>query len=234
MSASADVVFGFAGLAAAIAVAFVAAVGWSRRQAEPADRKRVIWLGVGLSLWLALTFALAATGALAFGTLPPRVMVLFTVTLVLAIVLARSAIGRDLAVGLPFSILIGFQAFRVLVEFLIHRAAQDGLAPPQMTWSGFNFDVVTGLTALPVAWLAARGRATPTIIRAWNVLGVLLLVNVLVIAIVSMPTPLRLFMNEPANTWVSKAPFVWLPTVLVPAAIVGHILVWRKLRLAAS
>jgi len=31
---------------------------------------------------------------------------------------------------------------------------------------------------------------------------------------------------------VTYFPFVWLPAVLVLAALMGHILVWRSLRLA--
>jgi hypothetical protein len=30
--------------------------------------------------------------------------------------------------------------------------------------------------------------------------------------------------------FVLYPPFVWLPTVMVAAALMGHLLVWRKLR----
>jgi hypothetical protein len=36
------------------------------------------------------------------------------------------------------------------------------------------------------------------------------------------------------NTFVADPPFVWLPAVLVTAALMGHILVWRKLTAARS
>ena len=32
------------------------------------------------------------------------------------------------------------------------------------------------------------------------------------------------------NTWVADAPYVWLPGVLVQAALWGHLVIWRKLR----
>ena len=38
----------------------------------------------------------------------------------------------------------------------------------------------------------------------WNILGLGLLINIVAIAILSMPTPLRVFMNEPANTIVTE------------------------------
>ena len=36
-------------------------------------------------------------------------------------------------------------------------------------------------------------------------------------------------MNEPANTFITRAPWVWLPAVMVLAAVMGHALVFRWL-----
>jgi len=33
------------------------------------------------------------------------------------------------------------------------------------------------------------------------------------------------------NTWIADPPFIWLPGVLVPAALLGHLLLWRKMAL---
>jgi hypothetical protein len=57
----------------------------------------------------------------------------------------------------------------------------------------------------------------------------LLLLNILVIAVLSMPTPFRYFQNEPANTLVAKFPFVLLPGILVPIAYTMHIFSLRQL-----
>ena len=51
-----------------------------------------------------------------------------------------------------------------------------------MSYSGLNFDIVTGITAIVVAALLATGRAGVRTVRAWNVMGTLLLVNIIVIA----------------------------------------------------
>jgi hypothetical protein len=53
---------------------------------------------------------------------------------------------------------------------------------------------------------------------------------VVVVALLSAPTPLRMFWNAPANVWITGAPWIWLPTVMVLAALLGHLLVWRRLR----
>jgi len=36
------------------------------------------------------------------------------------------------------------------------------------------------------------------------------------------------------NAQVADPPFVWLPGVLVQAALLGHLLVWRKLKIEAN
>jgi hypothetical protein len=36
-------------------------------------------------------------------------------------------------------------------------------------------------------------------------------------------------MNEPANTFITHVPWVWLPAVMVLAAVMGHALVFRWL-----
>jgi hypothetical protein len=64
----------------------------------------------------------------------------------------------------------------------------------------------------------------------WNALGTFLLIAVVTIAVASLPV-FAAFGREPArlNTWVGYFPFVWLPAGLVSAAVLGHVLLWRRL-----
>jgi hypothetical protein len=73
--------------------------------------------------------------------------------------------------------------FVVLPVLLVGVLAWSGIMPVQMSYTGLNFDIVTGATAIPVALLAATGRAGPRLIAAWNVVGLGLLVNVVTVAI---------------------------------------------------
>jgi hypothetical protein len=178
--------------------------------------------------WAALTAGLAAAGRLSFS--PPTVLAVLLAGFVLSIAFALSRTGRKLATTLPLWLLVGFQAFRLPLELLMHRAYEEGVMPVQMSYSGLNFDIITGATAL-VLGIALAMRHVPLVwVRAWNALGVLLLLNVLSIALLSAPIPIRVFMNEPANVWITRFPFVWLPAILVQAAIIGHVLVIHRLR----
>ena len=131
--------------------------------------------------------------------------------------------GGCIAASTSFAAIIGVQAFRFPLELVMHQAAISGLMPVQMSYSGRNFDILTGILAIPVALVALRSRPSRRIIIAWNVVGTLLLVNILTIAVASTPV-FAAFGPDHLNTWVADAPYIFLPTVLVPAAVFGHAL----------
>jgi D-alanyl-D-alanine-carboxypeptidase/D-alanyl-D-alanine-endopeptidase len=206
-------------------------VAWRR---TGASRRRSILAAAGMTLglviWMAATYAAAEFRLLQFPPAPPTMMVVFVLVLVLSAGLGVSPVGRRLAAGLPLAVLVGAQAFRLPLELLMHRAYEDGLMPRQMSYSGLNFDIVTGITAIVVVVLLATGRAGVRMVRAWNVMGTLLLANIIVIALLSAPTPWRVFRDGPANSWIATEPYIWLPAVMVAFAILGHIVIYRRLR----
>jgi hypothetical protein len=223
----------FVSLVLALALAFPAAVGAaSRRAGEPPERtlRRTVLASVGIAVWLAATCALAASGLLARLLLPPPLLVLLVAAIALTATLAFSRLGTLLARSLPLALLVGYQAFRIPVELLLHRGHVEGFVPPQMTYLGLNFDVLTGISALGVAWAVRARRVGRRGVLLWNVAGLLLLANIATIAALSVPGPFRVFANSPSNAWVRHAPWIWLPTVLVQAAFLGHLLVFRALR----
>ena len=222
---------GFIGLTVILGATFAAAVRASAVRTGVA-RDRAMQQGIVAALiaaaWIAVTGIAAHRGLLHFSA-PPTMIVAIVASLALAVGLALSPVGRRVARGLPLTWLVGFQGFRILVELLLHRAYEEGLMPVQMSYTGRNFDIVTGLTAVLLAAWLATGRRSTRVVAVWNVLGVALLANVLTIALLSSPTPLRRFMNEPSNVWITHAPWVWLPSVMVVAAIFGHVVVFRAL-----
>ncbi len=175
--------------------------------------------------WMLIAAALALSGKLNhFNATPPPIGLLVVSGLIATIAVGTSRLVARL-VELPFAVLIAAQAVRILVEILIHASSTIGLAPRQMTWDGYNFDVVTGITALVFAPFA--GIAPSWFIFSWNCLGLALLLWVTGIAAVSFPTAFQLL--RPDNIWVASFPYVWLPSILVTAALLGHIIVFRKL-----
>jgi hypothetical protein len=225
----------FFGITTLLALIFVAATYESSiNTGEKRDvaARRASMVALFTVAWVAVTALVAMRGLLTFDGRPPTMLFLLVITIVLTIALGLSPFGRRLALGVPLAALVGFQAFRILVELSMHRAYSEGLMPVQMSYSGRNFDIVSGVTALLLGlWLATGARRSGKgVVFGWNVLGLLLLLNILVVALLSAPTPLRAFSNDPPNIWVTQFPWVWLPVVMVAAALLGHILVFRRLR----
>jgi len=150
--------------------------------------------------------------------------------LVIVVALAWSPFGKKLAAAVPLAGLVGYQVFRIPVEWMLHRLFIEGIVPVQMTYAGRNFDIVTGVTAAIVAVILLSGRRPIPLVLAWNVMGLALLANIVAVAVLSTPVPFRAFQTGPPNLLPSMFPFVWLPTFLVPAALFGHLVVFRALR----
>ena len=184
-----------------------------------------------LVLWIGLLTILSYKGFFAdFSKLPPRPALAMLMPLPIIILIAFSKTGTQLLRLVPPQWLVFMQSFRIVVELLLLFAFMAGKLPVQMTFEGRNFDIMTGLLALPVGYLLAKKKSyAPILAIVFNIIGMLLLLNILVIAVLSMPTSIRYFMNEPSNTLVAQFPFILLPGVLVPIAYTMHIFSLRKL-----
>ena len=203
-----------------------ATLGVERRLAH---RRTLAFLGLAVG-WQVAISALAMTGVLAnFDARPPPVLLLPLGIAASAQVLARSSFGTTLTNGLSIAVLVGFQAFRLPLELLMHEAAAEGVMPTQMTFTGWNFDIVTGASAVVVAVLLSFGVGGRRLVLAWNALGTALLVVIVVVAVASTPV-FSAFGDGPAlNTFIAYLPFTTLPTVMVLLAMAGHVMLWRRL-----
>ena len=163
-------------------------------------------------------------------TLPPRPIILILLPLPLVLVTAFSKRFKEMALTIPEHWLIRFQAFRIFVELILWQAFAKNVLPVQMTFEGRNWDIASGVLALVVAWMVLHKRNNyRTIAIAYNIIGIGLLLNVLIVAFLSMPTPLRYFMNEPTVEKVGQFPMIYLPSVLVVLAYSFHIFSLRQL-----
>jgi hypothetical protein len=103
-----------------------------------------------------------------------------------------------------------------------------------MTFEGRNFDVLSGLTAPVIAWLVVRNKTSKTGLVAWNLICLAILINIIAIAILSTPSPIRVFMNEPANTIVTIFPVSLLPGFLAPFAFALHVFSLKQLSMKSE
>jgi hypothetical protein len=195
----------------------------------------VVWLGarflrqrtarlafIALIVWLAYVAVLGQSGLLRDPTPPGPLLILAPVALFLAVFAIRTFKKTEAPV-VPLALLLGLQAFRIVVEFFIHQLWSEGLVPKMLTYSGANVDIWIGVTAPLAAWFATRGPWGRRVSIGWNILGLLALANVVSRAILTTPGPLHLIHPEVPNQMFAAAPYQFIPGFFVPLAVVLHV-----------
>lgn len=202
------------------------------RSALLQDRKKKLSTRIVIVfvLWIAFVSAWSLSGMMGdFSKFPLNAGPVFIIPLIISVVFTFSGSFTTVIQQIPMAHLLYLQSFRIFVELLLWGLFVRGEAPIQMTFEGRNLDILTGLTALIVGFLAARQKIGRTALILWNIAGLALLINIVAVAILSMPTPLRIFTNEPSSIIVTHFPISWLPGFLVPLAYTLHFLSLRQL-----
>lgn len=229
-----SLVLQFAFVAIALVLVFLAGLGVTAGSVACGDApavtqrmgRRYFLLAAG---WLAGVSLVAWSGVLMrWDLFPPPFMPVAFAMMAAGVWLARSEMGDRLARGLPLAWLVGVQAFRLPLELAMHRAYAEGVMPVQLSYEGRNLDVVTGITALVLAVAMTRWRVPRGVVMAWNVMGLALLVNVVGVAIASLPV-FAAFGPDRLNVFVTRLPYTLLPMVMVLAAWAGHLIIFRAL-----
>jgi hypothetical protein len=184
-------------------------------------------VGVGVAAWLALAAFANGSGLLERSVGPvPGVTIFLVGSLGVALAVSLSPIGGAIARTTPIWALVLFQAFRLPLELVLHAWASAGTIPPQMTWTGENLDVITGLLA-PLAALAAyRGRMLGAAV-AFDAIGGALLLNVLRVALLSTPGPFFSYADAVPLFLAFHFPTGWIVPVCVGGALAGHVVLTR-------
>lgn len=185
---------------------------------------RALKVSLAVGLWLALASTLVVSGFLIEQPFP-RVILFFGFSNILGVILALSPAGEWLAEGLSLQLLIGFQAFRLPLEWVLHSWVAQGTIPESMTWTGSNFDILSGIFAVIAAVLVNRVRA---IAWVFNLLGTLLLLNVMRVAIMSSPFEWAWGVKPPLLL-AFYFPYALIVPICVAGALGGHIVLTRAL-----
>jgi hypothetical protein len=176
----------------------------------------------------ALHSGLAAAGFYAdFRAVPPRLLLVFLPSLGLLVWLLRRRSGW--LASLPLRQLTLLHVVRFPVEIYLFRVFQADLIPQAMTFEGRNFDIVMGITAPVLYWWAfRRGGVDRHLLLVWNLMGLMLLTNIVATAALSTPSPIQRFGFEQPNVAIADFPFILLPALVVPVVLLAHVVgIWR-------
>ena len=207
----------------AIVVMVIVALLWAVHRAYRSG-KAVAIAALTLSVWLGILGGLVASGRMT--SLPMNGLPFFFGSILIVCVgLGLSPVGARLSAGVPLAALVGFQAFRLPLELVLHEWAAQGTIPETMTWTGQNWDIVSGIAALVCAPLAGR---YPVTARVANIIGFALLINVMRVAIMSSPFPFG-WGQQPPLLLGLHLPYALIGPVCVGGALFGHVVLTRRL-----
>ena len=204
-----------------LAIGFlVSAVRSTKREKLP--QRLIIFL---TPFWLLVTAFLALAGFYQkFDAFPPRIFV-FGALPALTLLTAGVFVYRgDFLDRLSLRILTLLHIVRVPVELVLLWLFQANLVPREMTFEGWNYDILSGISAPLIYWLAFRGKLpNRSLLLVWNVVALLLLINIVTIAVLSFKSPIQRIALEQPNVAVAHFPFIWLPAIVVPIVFFAHL-----------
>lgn len=187
----------------------------------------------GLILWTIYLLILDQSGILQPMVNPPRIPLLVILPAFILIVwFFASGKHRPFTQNIPIWQPVLIQSFRIGVEFLILGIYLQGIGPVQATFEGYNFDIVSGLLAIPTAWFLYKKRSFAKIVTwIWSVLSLLLLVNIVFIFNTLVLRPeMWGFAENPISVEFTKMPYILIAGFYMPFAVFLHVFTITQLR----
>ncbi len=181
--------------------------------------------------WLLLQTGVTLTGfyLVTTGT-PPRFALLLlppAITIVALILTRKGRLFLDQSDARALALL---HTVRLPVELVLYGLFIHHAVPLLMTFKGRNWDILSGLTA-PLIWFLyfRKGWLTKWVLLVWNVICLVLLINIAATAILSSPFVFQQFGFEQPNIALSHFPYSWLPALVVPLVLLAHVAVLRQI-----
>lgn len=160
---------------------------------------------------------------------PSPMIFLIPPTLVLIVLLFATASGRRFIDTLDLKTLTLLHTVRIPVELCLYWLFVVNAVPELMTFEGTNFDIIAGITAPILYYLFfVKKSISRKVLLGWNIVMLLLLLNIVIIALLSAPLPIQQFAFDQPNVGILYFPFVWLPSFIVPIVLFSHLVtIWR-------
>ena len=112
---------------------------------------------------------------------------------------------------------------RLPVELLLFQLAIRDWLPMEMTFKGWNFDVIPGITSILILLWMKFGVVNKKLLLSWNILGLIFILCILTNGFLSQELFYKKFKYAVANKAIAYFPMVLLAGVIVPIVIYTHI-----------
>lgn len=161
---------------------------------------------------------------------PPRILLSLLPIFIFIAILFNTQKGKAFIDGLSFETLTLLHIIRVPVEIVLYWLFLHKAIPELMTFEGRNFDILAGITAPIVYYFVfIKKSMSKKILLGWNIICLLLLINIVVNAILASPVPFQQFAFDQPNIAILYFPYNLLPSVVVPLVLFSHLVAIRRL-----
>jgi hypothetical protein len=185
---------------------------------------------IGSILWMCLQSAIALSGFyLVTNAFPPRFLLAIAPPLLLIAGLFATTAGRRFLDGMDLKWCVLIHSIRIFVEINLYWLFIYRQVPALMTFEDGNLDILAGLTAPLIWWAFSRGHIGKRGLLVWNGLCLLSVLNAFARAMLSAPFRFQKFAFDQPTIAILHFPFVLLPAFIVPAVLLCHLVVFRKL-----
>ncbi|WP_162903331.1 hypothetical protein [Taibaiella koreensis] len=159
--------------------------------------------------------------------MPPRMLL----AIVPPLVYITWYVRRTPASRLQPAYLLAIHTLRLPVELILYQLYLQAKVPVLMTYRGWNFDILTGISAILLLLTGITRRSSAgaaALFRIWNIIGLVLLAIIVGIAVLSAPLPLQRLAFDQPNVALLFFPYTWLPAVVVPVVLLSHLLCLKR------
>lgn len=182
-------------------------------------------------LWLIVQTAIALSG---FYTdtkgIPPHFILSTLPPVIIIILLFFTKKGKLFLDSLDIKMLTLLHIIRIPIELVLLWLFIYKTVPAIMTFEGRNFDILSGITAPFIFYFVfVKKIMNKKILLFWNVICLLLLINITITAILSAPFAFQRFGFSQPDIAILYFPFIWLPSCVVPLVLLSHLAAIKQL-----
>lgn len=112
---------------------------------------------------------------------------------------------------------------RFPVEFLLYKLALEKWLPIEMTFEGWNFDIIPGITSIILVVLLNFKKVNRKLLLYWNIIGLIFILFIFSNGFLSQELFYKNFGYSVPNKGITYFPIILLAGIIVPIVVYTHI-----------
>jgi len=176
-------------------------------------------------IWTLLQVIMGLTGFyLSTHKFPPPILLLLVPPVLIIILLFTNTGGHRFMRQLDPGFLTRLHIIRIPVEIVLYLLYIDHQVPEIMTFAGGNYDILSGITAPFIYYYGyVKKSLGRVVLLCWNFICLGLLLNIILRAVLSTPSPFQKLAFDQPNIAILHFPYNLLPSVIVPLVLFSHL-----------